>query len=165
MLINGSIINVINIDHSQVEQANRVDVSYTLVENTIFQIGSSFGWRSIAITNILTRMGCQHTSVCTSLLHHFFVVVDGAPLQTSRGGLVGYDAALTQLRSGVRFPPTVFFLRVRDNLFLAGLGIIPSHAFVDRSRSFRFTSRIMISSIFSTTYWVRTALEQMFTIW
>ena len=27
-----------------------------------------------------------------------------------RGGLVGYDAALTQLRSGVRFPSTVFFL-------------------------------------------------------
>jgi hypothetical protein len=27
-----------------------------------------------------------------------------------RGGLVGYDAALTQLRSGVRFPSTVLVL-------------------------------------------------------
>ena len=27
-----------------------------------------------------------------------------------RGGLVGYDAALTQLRSGVRFPSTVLFV-------------------------------------------------------
>ena len=30
--------------------------------------------------------------------------------QKSRGGLVGYDAALTQLRSGVRFPSTVHFV-------------------------------------------------------
>ena len=37
-----------------------------------------------------------------------------------RGGLVGYDAALTQLRSGVRFPPTVFLLRVRDNFSTSG---------------------------------------------
>ena len=31
------------------------------------------------------------------------------PVDASRDGLVGYDAALTQLRSGVRFPSTVRF--------------------------------------------------------
>ncbi len=46
------------------------------------------------------------------------VLCHGAPFETSRGGLVGYDAALTQLRSGVRFPPTVFLLRVKDNIFV-----------------------------------------------
>ena len=38
-------------------------------------------------------------------------------LEASRDGLVGYDAALTQLRSGVRFSPSVFFpLQILEKL-------------------------------------------------
>ena len=40
-----------------------------------------------------------------------FLKLDSALVGTSRDGLVGYDAALTQLRSRVRFPVFVFFAR------------------------------------------------------
>ena len=40
------------------------------------------------------------------------------PLQAGRDGLVGYDAALTQLRSGVRFPLFVFVFGPRASLLL-----------------------------------------------
>jgi hypothetical protein len=40
------------------------------------------------------------------------VVKEQLKANKCRGGLVGYDAALTQLRSGVRFPSTVNFVFV-----------------------------------------------------
>ena len=39
-------------------------------------------------------------------------------LSVRRDGLVGYDAALTQLRSGVRFPLFVFVFGPRASLLL-----------------------------------------------
>ena len=47
-----------------------------------------------------------------------YIVSKLAQVEASRDGLVGYDAALTQLRSGVRFPLFVFLFGPRASLLL-----------------------------------------------
>ena len=60
------------------------------------------------LKSVLWYEGC---SVVFKSVFEVFVVYYFWKYQWSRGGLVGYDAALTQLRSRVQFPALVFLPR------------------------------------------------------